>query len=275
MKRVLVVSSLGCLFFLISCKNEIGRLPSKDNITFIPETESFRSGKDCDLQDSLMNECAILNVKRLLSKNINNDLRKAVTDTIESYIKGMIGDCIFPENTSVIDRDISVDSLSKLYFLQHRDFVKEFPEAGGKVWNIDISVDSVFQNPKVLCLSVNGFTFLGGAHPNTFITYHNFDKATGKTLALESIITDLEAFRKIAESEFRKNQELTENQDIEEAGYFFDNGVYSLPSQYAVTDEGLMMFYNAYEAAAYVVGQISFTIPYASLEGIVMMEKLK
>ncbi len=62
---------------------------------------------------------------------------------------------------------------------------------------------------------------------------------------------------------------------LEEAGYFFDNGVYSLPSQFAVTEDGLLMFYNAYEAAAYVVGQISFTIPYESLEGVVNMEKVR
>lgn len=61
---------------------------------------------------------------------------------------------------------------------------------------------------------------MGGAHPNTFTTFHNFDKATGKTLTLNDIISDMEAFRKIAETEFRKNQELTENQDLEEAGYF-------------------------------------------------------
>ena len=50
---------------------------------------------------------------------------------------------------------------------------------------------------------------------------------------------------------------------------------YSLPSQFAVTDKGLMMFYNAYEAAAYVVGQISFTIPYESLQGVVNVDKVK
>ncbi|MFZ1455157.1 MAG: DUF3298 domain-containing protein [Saprospiraceae bacterium] len=275
MKKNLIPFTLGCFLVLIGCKQESGKISHSSNITFIAENTSFKDGKDCDLQDSLMNECAILHIARLVPKNRSSDIRKAITDTIDYYIKGMIGDCIFSENTSDVDRNISEDSLAKLFFAQHRDFTKEFPDAAAKVWTIDISVDSVFQNPKVLCLSVNGYTFLGGAHPNTFTTFHNFDKATGKTLTLNDIISDMEAFRKIAETEFRKNQELTENQDLEEAGYFFDNGVYSLPSQFAVTDKGLMMFYNAYEAAAYVVGQISFTIPYDALGQVVKMDRVK
>ncbi|MBK7635753.1 MAG: DUF3298 domain-containing protein [Saprospiraceae bacterium] len=275
MNKVSLIVLLGCFVFLISCRQETGKLFENNKVTFTSEQQSFRDGKDCDLPDSLMNDCATLNIAHLQPQSKNTDLNKAVKDTIEYYIKRMIGDCIFPEKTSESDKFISVDSLSKLYFAQHRDFIIEFPDAAGKVWNIDISVDSVFQNPKVLCLSVNGYTFLGGAHPNTFTTFHNFDKATGKTLTLNDIISDMEAFRKIAETEFRKNQELTENQDLEEAGYFFDNGVYSLPSQFAVTDKGLMMFYNAYEAAAYVVGQISFTIPYDALDQVVKMDRVK
>ncbi|MEY3421183.1 MAG: hypothetical protein RIR48_1472 [Bacteroidota bacterium] len=275
MIKVAMLTVFGCLVFMISCKQESGKLSDGGDVSFISKSESYKDGKDCDLSDSLMNECAILNITSLQPQSDFKELNIAIKDTLEHYIKGMIGDCIFSENTGEQTKNMALDSLSKLFFLQHRDFIKEFPEAAAKVWTIDISVDSVFQNSKVICLSVNGFTFLGGAHPNSYLTYHNFDKATGKTLMLEDIISDMEAFRKIAETEFRKNQELTENQDLEEAGYFFDNGVYSLPSQFAVTDKGLMMFYNAYEAAAYVVGQISFTIPYESLQGVVNVEKVK
>lgn len=275
MEKICVISFVGFILLLMGCKQDVQYSGLGNNVVFKTEKMSFKDGSDCDVADSLMNECAILNISKLIPASTNDRLNKAVTDSIEYYIKSMVGECIWPEELTSLDRDISLDTMAKMYFAQHQSFVKDFPDAGAKVWNIDIDIDSTFQNTKVLCLSVNGYTFLGGAHPNNYTSFLNFDKSSGKTLQLSDFIKDMEAFRKIAETEFRKNQELSENQDLEEAGYFFENGVYSLPAQFAISDKGIFLFYNAYEAAAYVVGQISFNIPYDAITPIAALEKIK
>jgi Protein of unknown function (DUF3298)/Deacetylase PdaC len=264
-----------CAIGVYGCKNNAVKSENVLEIVFKSESKIMKSGSNCDLPDSLMTECAILDISWLTPLNGDISLQKSISDTLDIYIKGMIAECIYPEEILQASGSKSVDSLARIYFSQHQSFINEFPDAATNSWSISISVDSVFQNPKVLTLAVNGYTYLGGAHPNSFTSYHNFDKSTGKTLSLTDIIKDQKAFMTISEKEFRKNQEITDEQNLEEAGYFFDNGIYQLPTQYAVTADGLLLFYNNYEAAAYAVGQISYTIPFDVLVGIVDIEKVK
>lgn len=259
----------------IGCKSQAGKSSDEGFVRFEIQKSEFKNGRDCDLADSLMNECALLQISKLIPNTLDKRLAKAITDSLDQQIRIMIGSCVFPENDMVELSGMSSDSLSGIFFRQHAEFIKEFPDAGIKVWTIDITVDSVYQNSKVISLAVNGYTFLGGAHPNTYTLYLNFDKNTGNTVKIKDLINDVPAFERLAEAEFRKNQELLENQDLEEAGYFFENNTFKLPNEYAITDKGLLMLYNTYEAAAYVVGQINFTIPYESLSGIVDMDKIK
>ena len=97
----------------------------------------------------------------------------------------------------------------------------------------------------------------------------------GKTLSFRDLVIDQRAFLTIAEKEFRKNQEITDEQNLEEAGYFFEKGIYNLPTQFAITKDGLLLFYNNYEAAAYAVGQIVYTIPFDMLINVINLDKIK
>jgi hypothetical protein len=268
--------SIFLLLNAIACQNKNKPTSDEGNIRFEKQTTTHKSGTNCDGPDSLISACATISITTLKPAGGNSSIHQAIQDTLKINIQKMVAECISEEDEVMAQMEnLSIDTLSKLLFAQHENFISDFPEISSNVWSVEINVDSIYQNPKCLTLGIQGFTYLGGAHPNSYISYFNFDKKTGKTLLLDDIIVDKKAFLALAEKEFRANQELTEEQNLEEAGYFFDKGVYNLPAQYAITEEGLMMFYNTYEAAAYVVGQISFIIPYKSLEGIVSIDKLK
>jgi hypothetical protein len=274
-KYIFSVLVISISILLFSCKENKYTNSDSTLVAFKPHNKSMNSGKDCGLPDSMVMECAVLDVAWLEPLSSNNNLNSAISDTLDYFIKGMIGECIFPEENHFRYGSLSLDSLAKIYFNQHQEFINEFPEAVSKVWSIDINVDSIYQNTKTISLAVNGYTYLGGAHPNSFTSYHSFEKSTGRIISLADIIIKYKEFLKIAEKEFRKNQEITEEQDLEEAGYFFDEGKYALPSQFCITGDGLHLFYNNYEAAAYAVGQISYTIPYEMLQDIIDLSKIR
>lgn len=260
---------------LWSCKDKNQNFTNTADVFFKSENKVLKSGSNCDLPDSLMTECATLDISWLKPVNAGTTLNKAISDTLDIYINGMIVECIYPEESLLSPGKQSLDTLAKIYFDQHKNFINEFPDAATNSWSINISVDSIHQNSKVLTLAVNGYTYLGGAHPNSFTSYHNFDKSSGRTLSFRDIIKDQKAFLTIAEKEFRKNQEISDEQNLEEAGYFFEKGIYNLPTQYAVTADGLLLFYNNYEAAAYAVGQIIYTIPFDMLVDIIHLDKIR
>ncbi|MBC7884191.1 MAG: DUF3298 domain-containing protein [Saprospiraceae bacterium] len=203
-------------------------------------------------------------------------LIRGINDTLETYLKSsLVG--IAAMDPDQFDNYVlfSEDSLCQLIATAHEEQVKEFPDALSNNWSIDIYMDAVFTNEKVATLSYSESTYLGGAHPNYFTHFLNFDKSTGKTLRFSDLIKDEKKFIQLAEAAFRAYQELNDNQDLEEAGYFFDQGIFYLPQNFAITSEGLYFYYNPYEAGAYALGPLEYTIPFSELSELIDLNKIR
>lgn len=153
------------------------------------------------------------------------------------------------------------------------DFRKSFPDAMG-CWEIEMNGDSIFTSPKVISYGLAQYSFLGGAHPNTFTTFYLFDAHSGKELNPIRFFSDSTAFLNIVESRFRRVEKLSAADNLEEKGYFLQNGKFFLPANYIFSDKGVLIHYNPYEIAPYVKGPISFTIPYKELKGNLKEELL-
>jgi hypothetical protein len=125
----------------------------------------------------------------------------------------------------------------------YNDFKKDFPDSPG-CWEVELHGDTVMATPKVLFYQLDHYSFTGGAHPNSFTSYHAFDSETGDEREMKTFIADSVALLKIVEKKFREIEKLAPGANLEEAGY-------------------------PYEIAAYARGPIEFTIPYNELEGIV------
>ena len=92
MNKVSLIVLLGCFVFLISCRQETGKLFENNKVTFTSEQQSFKDGKDCDLPDSLMNDCATLNIAHLQPQSKNTDLNKAkdeLRNRVQSVLAGL------------------------------------------------------------------------------------------------------------------------------------------------------------------------------------------
>jgi hypothetical protein len=154
-------------------------------------------------------------------------------------------------------------------------FIKEYDTYIGQnkgneeTWfqKIDLQVKTNYPNYLSALLIFSDYK--GGAHPNYLFTYFNYNPKTYETITLDSIITadGMPKLRAIAENIFRRDENLAPNASLSE-GYFFTDGVFSLPETFTLTKEGIKFLYNPYEIKAYAAGTTELVIPFSKIRDI-------
>lgn len=149
------------------------------------------------------------------------------------------------------------------------EFKEDFPEVETK-WFLDRQVKVLGQREGIVTLSFFESSYMGGAHSNEMTFYKNYLISTGRRVTLEEFYTSAERAQltKIAETEFRKQKNLGAEDSLEEAGFWFDNGTFSLNDNFYLTEEGVTFFYNSYEIAAYSHGSTTIFISSSALQNI-------
>lgn len=195
------------------------------------------------------------------ARSIRNILAGKVVDRINSYADSAT---IAANPGAYHDAKASFEVFQKNYY----DFKKDFPDAPG-CWEVSLDGDTVMVSPKIIAYQLSHYSFTGGAHPNSFLSFHVFDGKTGEEKDMKTYVSDSAALLKIVETAFRKLENLAPDANLEQAGYFLADHKFFLPANYIFTRNGVLFYYNPYEIAAYARGAIEFTIPYQELKGIV------
>jgi hypothetical protein len=116
----------------------------------------------------------------------------------------------------------------------------------------------------VLAITEAGYMDGGGAHPNSFTSFENYNTATGAKISLADILQSnyKSALYPIAEKLFYKQTGLTK-EELE----WGEKGKFYLPEEnFLIQKEGLLFSYGQYEIGAYAIGMPSVLIPYADLK---------
>ncbi len=273
MNRIMLHSNywvLAIFALLIGCNSSDKKQMSENEI-------SLRNGalqeQDYGHCDSLNTAGACVNIKVWLpsgadkvSTDILNAINQKVIDRINSYA----------DSASLATRPEALTSAkgaAEVFLTNFGNFKKEMPDAPG-YWFIKVDGDTLMVTQKIVMYQLDHAAYTGGAHPNSFRSYHIYDNQTGREVEAKSFVTDSVALLKKAEVEFRKLEKLSPSDDLEKNGYFLPNHQFFLPANYAFTKTGILLYYNPYEIAAYARGPISIEIPYRELNNIVNQEKL-
>lgn len=185
-------------------------------------------------------------------------------DSINKYIADfMLGNCYFeiPENLKIsCDESKFKAGLDTFYTYAYQDHTEN--EYFGGLWALESrsSIDDTYSNFATLYLGV--YTFTGGAHGNSFSGNFNFDKTTGNTLKLSDFIIDTTEFNTIAEKCFRKQAEISENENLSDLGFWFEENIFKCNDNFFITDEGFNFTFNTYEIAPYAFGSFEFSVPF-------------
>ena len=200
------------------------------------------------------------------ARKINDSLRHLAVNSVISWL----------DSATVADHPDAQTDLTKAAVLLAADYETVRKDMGslGGCWEVKTVADTVHAGPGALTVKYETFAYTGGAHPNSSLSFYNFDRKTGQALTLADMVSDTTALLQVVEKAFRKQQDLSPQNNLEEQGYFLRDGRFFLPGNVGMSSKGMVFYYNPYEIAAYAIGPIQVTIPYEQLNGILRVHWL-
>ena len=187
--------------------------------------------------------------------NDASDITSKINKAIESAIAEHI--VFFEEDTDRLTLNDAISQFENRFISFKNDF-----EADAAPWEVTINSEVVFQSVYVITISIDSYTFTGGAHGNSVITLLNFDPKTGDLYSQDDVLKPSKDFISMVEQYF-KTETATKTTDSSE-NYFFGED-FKLPENIGFNDEGVIFLYNTYELASYAEGITEFTIPYSEI----------
>jgi len=246
------------LLFTLACKNQSAEQQAATPLRFEERTFTKQSST-CGGADST--RCATIKVTYPMATQGTPEVIKAINDSILHYVTLTLasGDGESPPPTTVEE---GANGFIEMY----EEYIK-----GDSVyitpWELQTNGKVLYQSPQHITVEIGSYSYLGGAHPSSYVNLYTFDANTGKRLTLTDMVSDTAKLRQLAEVKFRQTRELKADENLNQAGYFWD-GPFALPANLAMTQQGLYLVYNPYEAAAYALGPTEFVLTNEELKGI-------
>lgn len=238
---ILVLLTLGC--------------QNKEQLAFEPVQFSSKTCADCpNISIEIPN--AIEGLK--ISNSINTALKEEIILLLN-----------FGDNEDITTIEEAITSFKN----GHAEMKKLYPTESD-VWETKITSEVTFENTNIITLQLHYYMFTGGAHGYGAIIFLNFNKKTGEEMENWELFKDPDHFMSFAESKFRIQETVPQDDPINSTGFMFENEIFHLPENIGFTKEGLQLCYNPYEVASYSEGAIIMTLPFNEVKNYVAL-KLK
>lgn len=197
-------------------------------------------------------------------KESSSPFAESINDFIIQQLKG-------EEQNS----DISLQEIQDKFINEYTVFKKEFPQSS-QIWAIEKIISVSYNKNNIFGLTLDDYSYLGGAHPNTFISYFSINLETGEKIKKGDIfiLSKLDKLNLLAEEKFRKVKNLSEDTNYESEGYFIKNGQFILNDNFLITDSGIKFLYNNYEIAAYAVGKTTIEFTFEELKDFLRKDSI-
>lgn len=142
-------------------------------------------------------------------------------------------------------------------------------------WAVDVNIETFTETDKILCLSCDFYSFLGGAHPTGLTAYFNINKETGDTISLKDIFKSgfEPKLNTMIDKKFREMNGLKPGDNLAEKGGLFENSIkfnynFAITKDSVTSEKGIEFLYNEYEIAPYAAGPIALDFTAAELADI-------
>ena len=252
------------LLLCFSCKNESKPITSSassnkaqvENPAFQLKNVKQKVG-DCQSESNCLEVNVIYPVLSNFKKEIQDQINESIKDQVISSME------MEDESTE----GLTIEETVQVWVESFKEYLSDEIENDAKWYYKLAGSGTIYKHFAVVALPVSVYT--GGAHPNFFQYSSNYNLHTGEEIEFEDIILDIVAFKKTTEEAFYKAVK-EKDQEADKSMFFWDKPFY-LPENFTITEKGLKLYYNPYEAAAYVFGKIEFTIPYEELTGVISL----
>ncbi|MDR2126393.1 MAG: DUF3298 and DUF4163 domain-containing protein [Prevotellaceae bacterium] len=154
---------------------------------------------------------------------------------------------------------LTKDNLKEAVASEIKKFIKDINEdatlAGCQTCKnaeLIVSVDSVYQNDKIVSVVYSFYQYSGGAHGNHGVIAFNYQK-NGAPITAENLSTNIDELTAIAKQTF-----IEQNGELK--NYWFDNENFHLPDVFYFTENATVFYYAPSEIAPYSDGDIYIEI---------------
>jgi hypothetical protein len=205
-------------------------------------------------------------------KNVKPEDEQWFTDTMCSYIdlrliKVATGDAAVSHaiNEAIVD-EVAVGEKDYENIKAYMNSINDVAE--DEYLSLEQYCGVVTNDRNVLCISVGAFEFAGGAHPNSWVGYLNFDLRTGKALKLADLLVPggKAKLDRIGERLFLGENSEADGEPLE---WDFEPGNFKLNENFAISTGGLLFTFNPYEIGPYVMGAPQVFIPYKEMDALI------
>ena len=267
--------ALGCLattFLFVGCNN------SKQNDT--SKVEYIKIKEDHHLQKDLKSPtCKMTFDYGYLTENSNND-------SVAVTINRIVAEKLLGAQYANLNPQTAVDSFRNNYITTYNNEVGELymqdmknnpSERGLPAWyNYEYSLTSTFSDGKEGVLNVKAlkFEYTGGAHPNEWGTWLNFNANDGQLLTPDKVFVkgSDKAIAKLLIDALVKNMALKYSgekvetiEDLQNLGILSGNEMY-VSDNFILGKNDVSFLYNKYDIAPYSTGMIILNLPYSEIE---------
>jgi len=180
---------------------------------------------------------------------------------IQNKVKATLNNVISEEKPP----KASVEKIAQLIVDDYDDFIEEFNDEKEK-WDIELIVTNTFQKNNIASFAFDISSSTGGVHPNKTLEYLVFDLKQQKQLRLKDLIKNQRKLTETAEKLFRKQKSIASGANLQQEGYFFENGKFKLNNNIGIDQYGLVVYYNNYEIAPYSMGPSKISIPFYEIK---------
>ena len=181
-----------------------------------------------------------------------SDISQKINIMIESTLAEQIA--FFDEDAGSISLDDAVTQFENRFISFKNDF-----EEDATPWEVTINSEVIFQSLYVITIAIDSYTFTGGAHENSVISFLNFDPMTGNLYSQEDLFNKASEFSELIKQHFKTE---LESKGINDSENFYLGDDFKLPENIGFNEEGVIFLYNSYEMMSFAQGITEFTVPY-------------
>lgn len=226
---------------------------TKDTLTYAYHTIKERA-PDCGAKPD--SSCTIVKFKYPVFNS-----QSVLNDTVTHKLLSLFA-------TNKTDNDLP--QFIKHFMTGYLDYKKHDPRSS-MIFTLDSHAKLLRQDSSLTTLEISGYTFQGGAHGSTIVTFINWNTKSEKNIALNDILVNgyEDKLNKIAERIFRKQENLSDTASLA-SNYFFKGNKFALNNNFSITPLGIRFLYNQYEIKPYAAGQTDLFIPYGQIKSLLL-----
>ncbi|TRW22718.1 DUF3298 and DUF4163 domain-containing protein [Flavobacterium zepuense] len=260
------VSFFAAVLLLASCKNEKEETVTEETTVEKPVALSFEN-KEYEQKTTLPGK----DPKTYVSISVPDAVggSSVVADTINNKIFHVVRSIVYFGEKPTDAK--SYKELMASFIGSYDELAKKYPD-DPMSWEAKIKATVDYKTDSIINIKLHNYMFTGGAHGYEGDRSLLFNARTGRSLVYSDIFKDEKAFTAFAEKKFRAKYKIPAGKPINATGLMFEGEKFALPQNIFFKENGILLYYNAYEVAAYAEQQKEVMIPYSEADAFLKMK---